>query len=108
MKTIDQIRWVIVLLAAWITISTISAQEIRGVTLREDGNPVPYVGVVLRTTADSTLIAGTYSDEKGRFVLTPSGDYREDVPLSLHCSANGYESRTLSVTLSDEPIKGMP
>ena len=108
MKTIDQIRWVIVLLSAWIALSTASAQEIRGVTLREDGNPVPYVGVVLRTTADSTLIAGTYSDEEGRFVLTPSGDYREDVPLSLHCSANGYESRTLSVTLSDEPIKGMP
>lgn len=105
MKTIDQIRWVVILLTAWIAISTISAQEIRGVTLREDGSPVPYVGVVLRTTADSTLIAGTYSDEEGRFLLTPSGDYPEGVPLSLYCSAIGYESRTLPVTLSDEPIR---
>ena len=105
MRTIDQIRWVVILLTAWIAISTISAQEIRGVTLREDGSPVPYVGVVLRTTSDSILIAGTYSDEDGRFLLTPSGDYPEGVPLSLYCSAIGYESRTLPVTLSDEPIR---
>ncbi|MBC7760189.1 MAG: TonB-dependent receptor, partial [Phormidesmis sp. FL-bin-119] len=50
--------------------------QIKSVTLSgivrdsKDNSPLPYVNVILRKEADSTLVQGTITNEEGRFTLT--------------------------------------
>ena len=57
--------------------------------------PLPFVNVMLRTVGDSSLIAGTISDEEGRFRFDgiKSGNY------ILICSYVGYISNSQQILL---------
>lgn len=62
--------------------------------------PVSYVNIVLKLTANQKFISGTFTNEEGRFALpnTPSGNYL------LEITSTGYKTKSQKVfigTLSD-------
>ena len=68
--------------------------QIKGIVKSGDENlPLEFANIVLRTSADSTFITGTNSDEKGRFKLdqVKQGDYQVAI------SSLGYETAVISV-----------
>ncbi|MBD0258465.1 MAG: carboxypeptidase regulatory-like domain-containing protein, partial [Cytophagales bacterium] len=81
-------------LAAAQTQSTLSSVTLSG-TVRgsADKKGLPYVNVILSRPADSTFVAGTVTDEGGRFVLRDvrPADYR------LSVSFMGYAPRSQAV-----------
>lgn len=60
------------------------------VRARSDKSVLPYVNIVLKTAKDSVFVAGTVTDEEGRFSLAniSPGSY------SLQASFVGYETRS--------------
>ena len=62
-----------------------------GKVVDEQGNPMPFVNVVLITMPDSAYVQGTVTDEQGLFDLYTSkrGD-------QLKVSSIGYETQFLS------------
>lgn len=84
------------------------AQHITGKITDEQGNPVAYANIVLKTVADSVL-DGTISDDNGSFVFRK----QYDLPIIVEVSFIGYitwseriyELPILQITLfSDEKI----
>lgn len=65
----------------------LSAQQLKGKVVGEDGNAVPYANVFLLSGRDSSFVRGTVSNEDGVFVLSPCS--RGDI---IKVSAMGYAS----------------
>jgi outer membrane receptor protein involved in Fe transport len=100
---ITKLKGLTVLAGALLTSITLSAQDaekikeqnpkylISGNIKDIEGKSVPYAAVALFLAADSSLIAGTASDDEGRFTLmTESGNYY------LRLSFLSFEERTIS------------
>lgn len=75
-----------------------SAQRITGKVIDNEGSPIAYASVVLRSIADSSLIDGTLSGDDGSFTFgTERG-----LPLIIEISYMGYS--TWAQTVSSLPL----
>lgn len=63
----------------------LSAQNVTGKLLDEQGNPLPYANIVMLSLPDSAFVAGTVSDDNGAFMLQPC-----DGRKLLRISSIGY------------------
>lgn len=63
----------------------LSAQNVSGKLLDEQGNPLPYANIVMLALPDSAFVAGTVSDDNGAFILQPC-----DGRKLLRISSIGY------------------
>ena len=62
-----------------------------GTVLDENGQPMPFVNVVLLTLPDSTFVQGAMTDDQGHFhIVTPENDGL------LKVSSVGYETQFLN------------
>ncbi|MCQ2254594.1 MAG: TonB-dependent receptor family protein [Bacteroidaceae bacterium] len=83
----------IILLA---TICQIDAQNITGTITDENGQPMEFVTVSLRSLPDSALVSGCITDENGQFSLE-----RKDGGSFIQASSIGY--RTLNIPVISLP-----
>ena len=69
--------------ALFATISTLSAQKIKGTVANADGSAAGFATVMLYNTADSALVKGAITDDNGQyeFEQIPSGHYFINVQL---------------------------
>lgn len=82
-----------ILLAA-ATVATAFGREITGKTVGENESPTGFVNVVLYS--DSTYVAGTVTDQAGKFSISTSVDGN----LTVRMSSVGYETISLPVPVS--------
>ena len=82
-----------ILLAA-ATVATALGREITGKTVGENESPTGFVNVVLYS--DSTYVAGTVTDQAGKFSISTSVDGN----LTVRMSSVGYETISLPVPVS--------
>ncbi len=79
----------------------LQAQTIKGKVVDNDGNPLEFVNVILRSLPDSAFVAGTVTTEDGTFEVNGQGDI-------VQFSIIGYEKQTLPVShFKDEAIVKM-
>lgn len=80
--------------------STLRAQHVEGtITDANTSQPIPFASVALLKAADSTLVRGTTTDDKGSFYLTVALDSSQSDCL-LRLSALGYETACLRLDSS--------
>ena len=74
------------------------AQTLRGRTIDEKGEPLPYINIAIYQPEDSALIAGTMSDESGQFNFSDikQGNYR------LKVSAVGYQTHPMNLQVHEK------
>lgn len=72
------------------------AQTIKGKVVDEKEQPIPYVNVVVQTT-DSVFIAGTTTNDKGKFIIPVSP---QELLLALSCI--GYESQLVRLDMQEK------
>lgn len=82
------------LLLIWFCLSGIIswAQMISGRVVDVNGNPLEFVNIILLQSKDSVFVAGTISDNDGRFIFNKSGDLIKFSSIgykSIVCFANG-------------------
>lgn len=73
------------------------AQMIGGRVVDGNGNPLEFVNIVLMHSKDSVFVAGTISDNDGRFSFDKSGDL-------IKFSSIGYKPVVCSVIGRPEPV----
>lgn len=66
--------------------------QIKGTVTDTDSNPIEFANVAIYSLPDSTLIAGTTTDEQGAFLLTTDNSANK----LLRVSFIGYETQILS------------
>jgi len=71
--------------------TSLQAQDIKGKVCDEQGSPLEFVNVVMRTLPDSALVTGTVTTDAGTFELQGQGDI-------VQFSMIGYQSQTLPVS----------
>jgi len=79
--------------------TNLHAQSIKGKVIDNDGRPLEFVNVVMRTLPDSTLVAGTITAEEGTFEVNgqdPSTELRTGYIMQF--SMIGYQTQTLPVS----------
>ncbi|MDD3969179.1 MAG: carboxypeptidase-like regulatory domain-containing protein, partial [Proteiniphilum sp.] len=69
--------------------------QIHGTVLDTDSNPIEFANVALYTVPDSTLIAGTITNQEGHFSL--NSDYKSDAFLRI--SFIGYETKVVEAAI---------
>ena len=73
------------------TIAVAKTPDFNGTVVDENGQPMPFVNVVLLSMPDSTFVQGAMTDEQGHFqIVTPQGDGL------LKVSSIGYETQYLN------------
>lgn len=70
--------------------TSLQAQNINGKVIDENGLPLEFVNVVVRTLPDSTLVTGTVTANDGTFEVEGQGDF-------VQFSMIGYEKQSLPV-----------
>ncbi|WP_353718355.1 TonB-dependent receptor [Dyadobacter sp. 676] len=94
------IKKILTLLCCFFAIPQLRAQ-VSKVTLSgqvvsiADGQPVPFVNIILKTEKDSAFVTGTITNELGRFSLpdVKSGNYR------IECASLGFKASRKNVTV---------
>ena len=66
-------RKVILLLSLLLNVIIVSAQNISGTLVGEDGAPISFANVVLLSSRDSAFVQGTISNEQGAFSIAEAG-----------------------------------
>ncbi|WP_455669488.1 outer membrane beta-barrel protein [Phocaeicola sp.] len=66
-------RKVILLLGLLLNVIIVSAQNISGTLVGEDGAPISFANVVLLSSRDSAFVQGTISNEQGAFSIAEAG-----------------------------------
>lgn len=66
-------RKVILLLSLLLNVIIVSAQNISGTLVGEDGTPISFANVVLLSSRDSAFVQGTISNEQGAFSIAEAG-----------------------------------
>jgi len=74
----------------------LSAQNVTGKLLDEQGNPLPYADIVMLSLPDSAFVAGTVSDDNGAFMLQPCDERK-----FLRISSIGYTTVYRNCTGAD-------
>ena len=83
-------------IVALIFLSTeLHAQSIQGKVIDDNGSPLEFVNVVMRTLPDSALVTGTITADDGTFEMNGIGDIVE-------FSMIGYQKQTLPVSYFKE------
>lgn len=90
-------RMVALMATAMMAVTALAkAPDMIGTVLDENGQPMPFVNVVLLTLPDSTFVQGAMTDEQGHFhIVTPENDGL------LKVSSIGYETQYLN------PVDGL-
>lgn len=70
--------------------TSLKAQDIKGKVIEDNGSPLGFVNVVLRTLPDSALVSGTITANDGTFSVNGKGDI-------VQFSMIGYQTQTLPV-----------
>jgi hypothetical protein len=85
-------RIVALMAAAMMAVTALAkAPDMIGTVLDENGQPMPFVNVVLLTLPDSTFVQGAMTDEQGHFqIVTPENEGL------LKVSSVGYETQFLN------------
>ncbi len=85
-------RMMAVMAAMMVTAAAVAkAPDFNGTVVDENGEPMPFVNVVLLSMPDSTFVQGAMTDEQGHFqIITPQGDGL------LKVSSIGYETQYLN------------
>ena len=85
-------RMVALMATAMMAVTALAkAPDMIGTVLDENGQPMPFVNVVLLTLPDSTFVQGAMTDEQGHFhIVTPENDGL------LKVSSIGYETQYLN------------
>ncbi len=96
-----------VMMAAWMMamVSFAKTQDLTGKVINEQGEPLPFVNVVLLALPDSTFIQGSMTDDQGRFHIVTN---RNDGLLRV--TSVGYitqyipvqEAKGLTITLKED------
>lgn len=86
-------RKAILLLSLLLNIIIISAQNISGTLVGEDGAPISFANVVLLSSRDSSFVQGTISNEQGAFSIAEAGGNN-----ILRISCLGFVTATQSYT----------
>ncbi|MBQ4367069.1 MAG: TonB-dependent receptor [Muribaculaceae bacterium] len=84
-------RWAVLMTVMMMSTTAFAQMHLDGKVVDEQGNPMPFVNVVLITMPDSAYVQGTVTDEQGLFDLYTSK--RGDL---LKVSSIGYETQFLS------------
>lgn len=74
--------------------------QIKGKVIDSDNNPIQFAHVAIYSLPDSTLIAGTATDQKGSFLFSADNN---NYNALLSVSFIGYETQTVPV-LSEQTI----
>lgn len=82
----------------------VNAQDIKGIIVNEENNPINYAGIVLKCDSDSVCFARTYSDHNGNFIL-PLNDRMSYNHYFIQCMALGYETKTEHLTGTNTTVK---
>ena len=84
------ISTIIILLA---TICQLSAQNLIGIVTDENGQPMEFATVSLRSLPDSSIVAGCITDAKGQFSIE-----RKNAGDFIQISSIGYSTKNLPVS----------
>ena len=96
MKTMS-FRWVAVMAAVLMAVTAFAkTPDVTGTVLDENGEPMPFVNVVLLSLPDSSFVQGAMTDEQGHFQIQT---LRNDGLLKV--SSVGYETQYLN------PVDGL-
>lgn len=87
---------IFMILLAAATVAMAFGREITGKTVGENESPTGFVNVVLYS--DSTYVAGTVTDQKGKFSINSAADGN----LTIRMSSVGYETISLPVPASGD------
>ena len=85
-------RMVALMAAVMVAVTALAkSPDMIGTVLDENGQPMPFVNVVLLTLPDSTFVQGAMTDDQGHFhIVTPENDGL------LKVSSVGYETQFLN------------
>ena len=74
-----------------LSVFSATSQNIRGVVIDSDDNPIAYATISAHSPVDSSIVNGAITDDQGRFIIesVPSGNYYLSVRFL------GYETKTL-------------
>lgn len=75
--------------------TNLQSQIIKGKVCDDNGSPLEYVNVVMRTLPDSTFVSGTVSANDGSFEVNGQGDI-------VQFSMIGYQKQTLPISYFKE------
>ena len=90
-------RMAVLMAAVMMTLTALAkAPDMTGTVLDENGQPMPFVNVVLISLPDSTFVQGAMTDEQGHFQIVTSANKG-----LLKVSSVGYETQYLN------PIDGL-
>ncbi len=64
-------KTIIFIVSLWLCACNVSAQQLKGKVISDDGSAIPYANVFLLSQQDSSFISGTVSNEEGQFMLSP-------------------------------------
>ena len=76
--------------------SSASTLDVSGKVIDENGDPMPYVNVVLLSLPDSAFVQGNVTDEQGMFRIVTN---KNDGLLKLSCM--GYETQYVKIHEAD-------
>lgn len=94
----------IILLVFSSMFATVEAQ-IQGVVIDDDENPVEGAAVILMQLPDSTYMAGTVTDETGKFLFETTS---ADTPMFVRVEAIGYEKTTMPASAGNAITVRLP
>ena len=80
---------IIIIVNLWLCVCHISAQQLKGKVISDDGSAISYANVFLLARQDSSFIRGTISNEDGLFLL-PSYTHGDIVKISAVGYSVGY------------------
>lgn len=78
-----------------VTICHLDAQNISCTITDENGQPMEFVTVSLRSLPDSAIVAGCITDEKGQFCIE-----RKDGGSYIQASYIGYRTQNIPISSS--------
>ncbi|MCI5777181.1 MAG: carboxypeptidase-like regulatory domain-containing protein, partial [Bacteroidales bacterium] len=87
-------RLFLFLLISAATLCSTSAQDLKGTVNDEQGHPVEFATVALRSLPDSSVITGVITDINGQFTIERKGTERGFVQIS----SVGYETQDIAVS----------
>lgn len=87
-------RLFLFLLISAATLCSMSAQDLKGTVNDEQGHPVEFATVALRSLPDSSVITGVITDINGQFTIERKGTERGFVQIS----SVGYETQDIAVS----------
>lgn len=82
-----------------VTICHLDAQNISGTITDENGQPMEFVTVSLRSLPDSAIVSGCITDEKGQFSIE-----RKDGGSLIQASSIGYRTQNIPVSAFATPL----